>query len=439
MAFVLLFILIILAIISYIRGGRDLLSPWFLICFATLASYSLVILNYSNWNVVIYPKFVLYLLTALLAFGLGCAVIRYFNPKEFSRKAERLPVPDSVATFRYPARVMLAVSLITTFGYIGKLLLSGGGLRAIYSSGYTPGFFFNQLMEISMAVAYVSVYKLFMRISSHKDKTNILLLLIPILDAFLVCLISTDRNKLLMFAIFAIVIMIMFYRENTKKAHSNRSIAIKVIIVVAIIALIFYLFGKTKQYTSDFSSQVGIYGGSGLYCFNLWLEKFDGPLMYGKSIFNTFLDILQYFLGLTGIKIDFNTFSQIDETIVFRSQNGYLFVSNIYSGMRPYVEDFGYFGVLIIPFLLGLFFQWLYTRVKRNKYGYSWLIYAMLIYMIIYFPIAERVFRRLHLGLLYEIVWPTIIYYLTLGKARKKKRSKANQPIAAEKRGSVKL
>ncbi len=441
MAFVLLAILIALTVAAYRFGGKDLLSPWFLMCLITLVSFLLVLFNYAKWEVTIYPKFVLYIVTALCSFGFGCLLIKLSCPTAFSRKTQRLSIAEAVVAIKYPALLVAVFSLFVTFGYIGSMFLGarnalGGGsftavLRAIYNVQYDPGFLFNQMMEISVALAYVSVYQLFSRIARRGDRTSIFLLLIPIVDALLVCLFSTDRNKFLQFAIFIVVMFMLFYRENTKRSHSNRFIVVIVALIGVAIVVLFFLLGKSKQYTSSFLDQISIYGGSGLYCFNLWLEDFQGPYLYGQSMFGTPISVIEYVLQTIGLHVDFGGIgiNPIDEAIAFTTANGYYFNSNVYSAMRVYVEDFGYLGMMFVPFALGLFYQWLYSRVKRKKYSCWWILYAILISPVIYFPILERLFRRLHFGFLYELVWPSLLYYLLLVMPRRRRaaREKARQ------------
>ncbi|WP_261447090.1 hypothetical protein, partial [Streptococcus mitis] len=61
-------------------------------------------------------------------------------------------------------------------------------------------------------------------------------------------------------------------------------------IVFGLIALgTFYIFGQMKGYTSNFQRVVGLYGGSGLYNFNIYLDKFPSvSLQWGSETFKVF-------------------------------------------------------------------------------------------------------------------------------------------------------
>ena len=191
---------------------------------------------------------------------------------------------------------------------------------------------------------------------------------------------------------------------------------------IAVFAVIcFFLFGKIKQYTSDFSQAISIYGGSGLQNFNIWIKDYNGPLLFGKATFSVFLRSLQTVFSAAGIALPIETLERFDSFITYTSANGYLYSSNIYSALKPFVMDFGYIGVILYPFFMGLLYQWLFLKTKRQN-GFYWVLYSMLIYPILFFPILDQLFGRLTLGFLYELFWLWAVYRYAFGKDTVKKR-----------------
>ncbi|MCI8613322.1 MAG: oligosaccharide repeat unit polymerase [Clostridia bacterium] len=422
-------IFILFLFFAYRNGKRDLLSPWFLLCLAVSASFFIVLLNYRNWEVQINLKFILYVSSALLAWGVGSTAVCLLRPKTIENASYceiRLPIKLSPIKKRYPQNILLVISVGLVVLYSWRMLSSVSGvpgltakLRQIYenivNNGYSPGFIFNQALEIVVAIAYVNTFRLFQRIFSGKDGVSIIKIVIPILMLFIVVLVSTDRNIFLRYAFYAICLFVLFFRENYKKKNANAKIVQVVVVLLLIMMLIFFIMGKMKQYQSNILKSLGIYGGSGLYDFNLWIEEFDGELMYGASTFSTFLNSLSTILKPLGITLNFPQVDKFDPFIEFVAPNGYIYSSNIYTALKPYVEDFGYFGVILFPCIMGAFYQWLYLKVKNSKYGYAWIIYCMLIYPIIYFIIGEQLFRRFHLGFLYELFWISIVFFSAYG------------------------
>ncbi|MDE5755559.1 MAG: oligosaccharide repeat unit polymerase [Clostridia bacterium] len=422
-----LVILLALLTTAYFWGKRDLLSPWFLLCLAILASYLIVLLNYNNWDVKINGTFVLYITTALISFGIGAFVVKIFSPSKLvtATHLERVSLKKELPSKRYPEIFFIVVSVIAAVLYCWKVLSDVGGsgsiserIRHIYDSvvgGYSPGFVFNQCLELTFAIAYINVYRLFQEIYSRCRVISILNLLIPILVFIVVIMVSSDRNIFLRFAIYFICLFVLFFRENSKKRNVNKSIVFKVSILLLILVIIFFLLGKSKQYSSGIFKSVSIYGGSGLYDFNLWIADFDQSLLHGQSTFSVFITMFNSIFGRFGFVLPNANIDRIDEFIEFSASNGYVFSSNIYTALRPYVEDFGYFGVILFPFIIGMFYQWLFVKMKKSKYGYNWILYCMLIYPIVFFPILEQLIRRFHLGFIYEIAWVAIVYHLVYG------------------------
>ncbi len=428
MAFLALAIFIAITVFAYFHGRKDLLSPWFLLCLSILGAYSLVLLNYENWQVVIYPKFVVYVTTALIMFGLGCAVVRARKAAVLKKASKRLPIDDVLPSepTHYPAKLVAIVSFVLTAIYCARMLSFASGvsgfmnkLRYVYESKMPAGFIFNQAMEISVMLAYVSAFKLMQSIFSHKDKTNKFLLVIPIILASVLCMIQTDRNRFIQLALFVILIYAMFYIENTKKKN-RKGLILQILIMGLVVVVLFYLFGKVKNYKSDIGRSIGIYAGSGLYNFNLWLEDFSGPLHYGGATFYVSMDIFEYMFSLVGANVELSYNVPIVEYITYISPNGYVFSSNIYSALRSYVEDFGYFGVIFVPFCFGMLHQWLYAKAKEKKYSIWSILYCFMVHPLICIPILERYFTISFVGFTYQIFWVSVLYYVLIGKNERK-------------------
>ena len=147
-----------------------------------------------------------------------------------------------------------------------------------------------------------------------------------------------------------------------------------------------------------------------MYDFNVWIQDFNGPFQHGASTFKTTLSALQSIVERLNGGIVQAGVNRFDEFVTYRAPNGYVFKSNIYSALRPYVEDFGYAGVIIFPFISGVLFEFLYRVAKKRKGGYAWIFFAMQIYPIVFYPVQEQLFRRWHLGIIYEIGLSAIIY-----------------------------
>lgn len=425
MAFIAFLLLAAFVIIAYLIGNRDLLSPWFLLCLAFFASFCIVLINYNNWEVQINLLFIIYLVTAEIAFGAGGLLVRALGGAG-SVKASKVPLAQYNIRKRYPVNTFLIISVALAALFLWKLMSDAGGgslgerIRKIYdnivNNGYSPGFIFNQMREIITAIAYLNTYRLLIRFYSCKDRVSIIKLIVPIVVFLAVVMIWSDRNIFLRYAIYAICLYVLFFRENYKNKNANTKIVQKVIILLLFVVVLFFLLGKIKQYSSNIIRALGIYGGSGLYNFNLWINDFNNTLTHGTTTFAEFLNTLETLLKPLGIDLNVTTADRFDSYITYQSANGYVYSSNIYSALKPYVEDFGYFGVIFFPFIIGAFYQWLFMRMKKSKYGYHWIMYCMLIYPVIFNPVAEQLIKRFTLGFIYEWGWLTVLYWFVFGR-----------------------
>ncbi len=426
MIYLIVIVLIVLIGLEY-KLQKSYIAPTMLLLLAFLLASGMIAANVTNWEVKIYGRFVLYIFTAIASFAVGCLIIHLLFGMKPNRETEPLSEHQyKVFHGNYPYKLMLFVSLVCTLGYLYLMIrnvgFSGGvsgTLRAIYeniTSGNENGFIVNQLNEIMVAVAKISVFQVLVLRYIRKGRCFRLSLFLPVICFMLCMVVSTDRNIFIRFILYCLTLWILFYAVTRaqKKQVKNGRILKKTVIIVVVIALVFYGLGKVKNYTSSIGRMLGIYAGSGLYNFNLYLKDFSGKhLQYGNSTFSSFQNLLKTFGFLGGHPQEIAAHG---EFITYRSANGYVYSSNIYSGMRPYADDFGIWGVILFPLILGLIFELLYFLTQKRKYGYTWLLYALLTYAVVYVPIAEQFFKRFHLGMVYEIGWVTVMYLIIYGK-----------------------
>ena len=425
MSILLICFLITFVLTAYIAGRKNLLSPWFLLCAVCLATYIIVLINYRNWSVHINALFVLYMCTAILAFGGGTAVVNLASGNK-AVTAESTRKGGADLDRPYPVNLFLVMSVLFAAAYLTKLVYDTGDassfsalLKSIYENRvnehYSPGFVFNQMSEIIRAITYLNTFRLFAQIFGKRNRISVLKLIIPIILFMVTTLFATDRNIFLRYGIFFICLWMFFYYRYCNKKNVNARIICYILIMGIVLLLIFFVMGKLKQYKSGLFRALGIYGGSGLYNFNLWIESFNGPLLFGQSTLTQFLNTVGSLLSPLGINVS-GSVPVVDPMISFNSPNGYYYSSNIYTALKPYVEDFGYAGAIIFPFILGAIYQWLFLKMKKSDCGFALIAYCVLIYPVIFFPILEQLFRRFHLGFIYEIGWVAILYFVVYGK-----------------------
>ena len=420
-AFISIVVLLLVFIVVY-SFDKNFNSPRILLLVSFLFSMSLVFLNLDNWEVKLTNTFFVYTSIAILSFFIGCSFVKVvcnqktqyakISPRNLVRYSAHYPY-TLMALLAFFCTAVYAVTMYKSAGFNGSITSL---FRSIYTNavnGESGGFFAHQMVEIVVAISKINMFKIFVDKYILNKKIRIVSYY-PIICLLLSILFSTDRNIFIRFIIYSLSLWMMFYLYTSKSStlKTNWKILRKAVVYVLVFLVVFYWLGKIKNYTSNFERMIGLYGGSGIYNFNLYLNEFDSSkLMYGADTFSQLISTIKRF-GFMG-----GGTSEIihGELIAFTASNGYVYASNIYSALRPYLNDFGFFGMIIYPLILGLLFQMLFEKTKRGC-GFSWIFYALMIYPLIYFAIQEQFFKRFHLGMVYEIFWVTFFYYVIFGK-----------------------
>ena len=416
-------LLMIFTAAAYFYGKRDFASPVFLLCISFWAMFSLILCNYENWDIRTqgYHALTTLLLTVFIgAFFFGSLFVRKLTDlgdEDRQRRAgalirERSEAPYPYGFFAILSIVLLALYILTSSGVpdLSSFPAFRNSLRAAYAAGKEYHFYTSQIFEMLTAAAYLALHRCMVDRFLRKRRIP-LLSLVPILCFLVFVLISTDRNMLVRFFISGLVLFILSYRWDDLLHSGNRRLLRKLVLLILAAAVVFWGFGKLKNYTSDFGRAISIYAGSGIYAFNLWLPRFDRHFTNGVYTFSTIRETLSAFGIGTGSQAPDHL-----EFIIHLSPNGYVFATNVYSALRTYYQDFGVPGLVIIPFLSGGLFEALYQMGIRDKFGFWWLFYAAHVYPVIYYPIAEQFLLRFHLGLVYEIFWLAFFYLLVYSK-----------------------
>ena len=417
MEYIFLIILLLFTCLAYVVSYREMVSPFFCFNVSMIVAYSLVIANISNWNVQISEKFVLYIITALFSWMTGSCLVRLFY------NYNKINVANNNLNRSYPYKLLFLITLLCTFVYVSYQIYSVIGyssleltsiLRTIYDRTvlyhYKPPFVVNQLMEITIGILYITICRVLLEKSKIR-KVNLFLKL-TIITGVVLIVFSTDRNIIIrMFLFYIMLKTILLYSQQ--KRINNYTVIRRGLTPVLIFSGFFFLLGLLKKYTSDFLNSVSIYVGSGLYNYNTWLNDNSGVYLLGTYTFRTFIRVVYTFVGLP-----INNDDIFGEFIVFEGGNGYVYSSNIYSAFHEYTMDFGFYGMIIFPFLLSIFFEFVYQYAKRKSSMLYWVLYASLFYPIVYMPISEQFFTRFHLGMLYEIFWLVIIYIMSFKNIR---------------------
>ena len=403
--------LITFVALSYIWGKRDILSPWFILSTMFAMCFAFVLFNIDKWDVNYNFKTLIVIITGILSWWIGSLLSKPFAKLVKNAKTEK----DVSISYKPSMVALISLCLMVIYMLLSVKLADGidgsSFFRTIYenySKGGSIGIIGNQILIISEVLAYISVFVILKNLKQNNKVT----LFIPIICYAVIMLFSTDRNTFIRFVIYCICLWIIFFREKNKK-YGNSKIVFRILICVVLFSIVFFLLGKAKSYTAGYFDSISSYLGSGLYALNFYVKDFSGEeLTNGSATFRTLASVL------TKIGFDIEVAPQFGKFINYVSNTGEVLSTNVYTAFQRYINDFGLMGCFIIPLCIGFFYEVFYENVKRKK-GIWCVYYAMLIYPIIYYPITEQFFLRMHLGTAYEMIWMNILYKLLIKEKRK--------------------
>ncbi len=284
------------------------------------------------------------------------------------------------------------MELIAKFGSITKVLLNANVIYGMRVSGEFGG-----SLPYLYTVAYVGVF--FAAVyTAHKEKLTFAAI-IPMFAVILKDTASVGRTGILFaFLLFFLTFFFTRYSMLTIKIEKKRNykgliIGALLIIIIAVsaVTLIKTFRGQIETYTATsrslskfknslfISPSMYLYFSSNPVALNRYLISEDENLMIGENTFLTF----------------YNFISKFD---VIRHPNFYpkgYYVpmwTNQATYLREIHADFGYFGMFIVPYLLGLIctFWWFrYFETHELKY----LILYSFMNVIVSFSIMQMISR----------------------------------------------
>lgn len=251
-------------------------------------------------------------------------------------------------------------------------------------------YFISLLVMFSHAAGYISLYFLILR----KSKSNIFLHLVIIFLMIINFILSTDRSNFI--ALLFYIIYLLIFQSNKLKFKQLLLIA-----VIGVITLAIFIYFATQRNISGGSIFEGflIYSGSSIVALNKFLANFNRTSNYfGEETFS-------------GIRILINRFypafyegKYFLENITFNNGAN----TNIYTGIRSFIHDFGIVGNFVIMVLLGTVFGYF---SKYRKKPLFLIIFAYYISKLSFLFLAPSITAAiLTITQIFQIIFIILIY-----------------------------
>jgi oligosaccharide repeat unit polymerase len=416
-------------LLAYYLTNRDILSPWFISCTMYTISITVVALNNSSWNIKISQETILTIFLALIFFGFGELIVRYVEQAKFRSKIkqEGIYIPNGGNPINIPVFTIVLVSVFMLgvlywyFKETYRLSIIGGNpggyefmLKFARSASTSHGinFILTLLLAFCNSIAYFFVFIIAFNISFFGKKTKWKIYVIPITIYLMQSVLTTGRQIFIQFITTGIFITFVLIKKKGKWNVKNTKLVFRGITTLIIFLFTFFALGfLTNKSLLGFSTTISIYAGSSIAGLNHFFQQpiLKSEFFGGNTLFGIYSSLGQLGVDIPKLYAPLNFF--------FVGSHGV----NIYTPLVRYITDFGYIGMLIIQFFLGVIYGAGLMILKRKKYiGLGLIIYAMLFYPIVESAIEERFFMLVFsLNAAFKVVGVIAIYKIFIKKNRK--------------------
>ncbi|MBE6718381.1 MAG: oligosaccharide repeat unit polymerase [Ruminococcaceae bacterium] len=430
MLWVLFILLLFLTVMSYYMCDRDVMAPPFILNALFLLCSVFAIVGNIGWKVLVSVDTVLVIVLGLAAILVGgvFAQALYKSRKLTVKKAPTynqgyiyisntklvfMLVIDIIIFVLYARRL---IEMATEIGYDGTMLLQYIRVATI-NNNMKVGNFFTIMLGLIGASSNVALFAL---INNHfyKNKnvgglkTNRLLCLAIIAVGLISKAMGGARNGFIMFFV-ALVAYYALCNPKKKQINLMRILPIACVCLFAFL-IIFTELGKlTGKVGEDATEKFVLYAGSSIVGLSVWLNGYTPSRLFGQESFWGARYMLKKFFPSVESSPQFLT------GVHFSNKSG----TNIFTGFRSYIADFGWIGMIAICILIGLFITIAYYFVRKNTKPINIIIFSYFLYYFINMLFAPSITADLFTtSQIFSIIWYVIVVAFAIGRSSQKKQ-----------------
>lgn len=441
-SYILLVALFLVLLIALIISGKDILSPFAISSIMFLISTGVAVVYKSKWQFSLSYLTVLIILTALLVFGLGeifskkvCGCL-YKKEPEIQLKRAEIPIALTVVSI-----LLMCIFLIYAIHTIYSLSLQGGNTqgygemltyarRMTLQEGYSRSRALNHILVFSKALSYIFGWASLHNFVYRKFRKTDCLYILPIILGFAVYAVGTVTRG---FAIEWIAYYLMLYLLMCSKKNKWKKIKIIKIVIVggaalAIFLLLFIVLGMAANRfnLASIVDTIAFYTGLSIPSLDYYIvNHISESQVVGSETFYGIYAVLNKF-GLSDVSMNMAL-----EFIRFNGVEG-----NVFTSFRRYINDFGYAGLYIVQFYLGVFYGFFYSFIKKQASEGYMIVYAIFAYPLVIQAIEEKFFSMYFSISTVNLFIYLFICYIVLLKVPKifRKRKKRKKGVVHDER-----
>lgn len=430
MTVIILFIILLqLIIISYHIFNKNIFSPLIMTSLGYIIALLVLIINMNKWDYTMSFKTFFVILTSILAIGFGEVLARITYKKTNKSTIEnRLYINNDVSVKIYKTIICIVfMSLFALYYYYdirkvaGHIGFSGfSDMFSAYNKAQKQGYSLSIVSTIGYSASFVitSIYiYINLNMAINKNQKIKIINTIPIILYLIINIISSNRMGYIYIIITGVLMgYIIWMRKYQWKKHINRKIIKYCIGLLIIFFIVFILLGlitgKTQHFNSPLES-ISLYTSGSIVALDNFLDGFK------YSIHNLGTETLY---GINRI------IAKLGADVVIAKRNlpqTYIssdLMSNVYSSIRRYLNDYNYLGLYLIQIMIGYFYTKILKNIELHKYKNENLI--IIIYSSFYYPVVMQFVDDLLFSIflsqtfVFQIIMFIILYKFILSSGR---------------------
>lgn len=396
--FLLFCVLILLLMTSFMLNGRDIFTISFISTGVFTLSVGYALVGFEHFATDITYETACVIVGALTAILLGECLAKALvqrnkyicngekSAESIARAFEPIEIRKLYVYFLFLLSLALGIVryhqlylISLRYGNPHNLFKAIAYTRAILIEGELEGNrFLSYGCVFCMAAVYTAIFIFFYNwiLCSMRD----LRLLLPVIAYLLIPLSSTGRVEYIQYLVAVFTMFVICYRRSRGwDTKGNFKILLSAIAGFTAFLCVFRLIGLLRDkwnLPSDVMTNLIGYLSAGIYGLNHFLDTgSDAGLVFGYDSLAWLYAILNRFFSTQIPVVNFQPFYSVGNI-----------VSNTYTGLKPYIQDFSISGMLAICFILSFIDTlWLYsikvTHDPRNCFmriiGFSVFLYPI--------------------------------------------------------------
>lgn len=376
-------------VLAYVVSDQDLFHPWVIATASFLNSAVLAMLNLNYWQYDFHANTCLIIVVAVLCFGAGSIFVSYRLGDGYRHRMPNnlIRLPGWMA---YVAAFLIAVMAVLSLQSMYSLSVEYGNIdgyagmlptvRRLFESRelVMPRWQSYRLIgSLAITITFLGVY-IFNTVFGGWKKSSVSYLL-PLVAFVPHIVLTTGRIDFLKVTLGIVLIGGILYQIRYGSSFRHN---IKIIGYVGVAFFLFFLafFAAGSLTWKGVSADHGPfaiishYTGAQIPAFDFFVngKSYPEDLLVGK------MTLVGIYSNLRTMGVDLPQASTFLEFTAFVNVD-----TNVYTPLRAYIQDYGYVGMGIVCFLIGLLTTLLYQLVKSWRLGF----YGLLVYVVTCWPL----------------------------------------------------